>query len=468
MDPKIDATTLTGEIAQFAHETSVAALPENVLARGRVHILDALGLALAGSQAPAAQNLRKYAGRVGGTEAASVLGTAMRTSAPLSALINGTAMHADNFDDTSPQPTPDRNGGIHATAGVLPAVLALAEQVDLSGADLTTAYHVGIEIACKLNHAIDARHYAEGSHTTGTLGIFGAAAGAAKILGLDAAGIGHALAVATARAGGVRANFGSMVEQAHGGIAAEGGVGAALMADQGLTGSDDSLGARFGWLQAAGGGVARDAIQGRLGAPWAIVDPGTWIKPYPSGSLTHPAMTLLADMMRDHGFDADSVGNLTVSTNQRMVNTLIHNNPTDAMQARFSMPFCLAVLLVEGRAGIGEFTDAVVNRPDIRAMIRRIDYQPYDNVEPGYSNVTSFIEVTLRDGAVHGAVHKGRADYPRGSPEAPLLFDDVAEKFRGCAAVAHWPAGKTEQTIDMVARLEELETVRHLTAQLTS
>lgn len=456
--------TLTGEIAAFVHDTTFAKLTPDVLARGRVHILDALGLALAGSRSPVTQKLQQFANHLGGTPATTVFGTTMRTSPTLSALINGTAMHADNFDDTSPQPTPDRNGGIHAAASVLPAVLAVAEAEESPGQDLTEAFHVGIEVACKLNHAIDARHYAEGSHTTGTLGIFGAAAGAAKILGLDADGIAHALALATARAGGVRANFGSMVEQAHGGVAAEGGVTAALLAARGVTGAPDSLGARFGWLQAAGGGYTPEAISGKLGSPWAIVDPGTWIKPYPSGSLTHPAMTLLASMRRDHGFAAEDVSGITVTTNQRMVNTLIHNNPTDAMQARFSMPFCLAVLLVTGRAGIPEFTDEVVNHADIRAVIERIDYQPFAQVEPGYTNVTSFVTVRL----TNGTIHEGRADHPRGSPEDPMSFDDVADKFRGCAAVADWPEQKTERVIERVATLETLDSVQRLTQPLTA
>ena len=458
-----DTPTLTAEIARFAHETGFAALPQDVLERGRVHMLDGLGLALTGSLAPATGVIRKFADRMGSSAAASVLGTSYQTSPPLAALINGTSMHADHFDDTGPQPSPDRNGGIHATAGVLPAILALAEEPDLSGQQLIEAFHIGIEVACKLNHAIAPRHYAEGSHTTGTLGIFGATVGAAKILGLDSEGVAHALALATARAGGVRANFGSMIEQAHAGIAAEGGVVATLLAQEGLTGGDDILGGRFGWLQAAGGGVAPEVIHGRLGAPWAIVDPGTWIKPYPSGSLTHSAMTLLSTLIRDHGFGANNVGNVTVITNQRLINTLIHDNPTNAMQARFSMPFCLAVLLVEGHAGIGEFTDEVVNRPDIRAMIKRIDYQPYESVEPGYSNVTSFIDVTLRD----GTIHKGRAYYPRGSPEDPMSFEDVTKKFRGCAAAANWPKDKTERTIELVTELENLASVRDLIAQLT-
>ena len=105
----------------------------------------------------------------------------------------------------------------------------------------------------------------------------------------------------------------------------------------------------------------------------------------------------------------------------------------------------------------------MVNRPDIRAMIRRIDYHPFDTVEAGYTNVTSFIEVTLAD----GTMHKGRADYPRGSPNDPMSFEDVAEKFTLCAASADWPAYKTARTIEAVAGLENLATVRDLTSQLT-
>ena len=106
----------------------------------------------------------------------------------------------------------------------------------------------------------------------------------------------------------------------------------------------------------------------------------------------------------------------------------------------------------------------MVNRDDIWATIRRIDYHPCERVEAGYSNVTTFIDITLID----GAVQKGRADFPRGSPEDPMSFDDVAEKFSGCAAAAHWPTDKAARTIEMVAELEELKTVRDLTAQLTS
>lgn len=454
---------VTAEIGVFVSGLSLETIPVEAQDRGRVHLLDTLGLALTGSTDPATAVLGQYAQRISSVGPASILGTPLKTAPSLAALVNGTSMHADNFDDTSPQPSPDRNGGIHASASTLPAALAIAEAKSLPGQTLVEAFHAGIEVACKLNHAINQRHYAGGFHTTGTLGIFGATVAAAKLLGLDTPGIGHALAIATARAGGLRANFGSMTEQAHAGFAAEGGVVAAQLAAEGLTGGQDIIETRFGLFEAAGGGFLPDAIHERLGAPWAITDPGAWIKPYPSGSLTHPAMTLLSDLKSEHGFTAQDVQSVRVTTNTRLASTLIHNRPTDAKQARFSMPFCLAVLLVEGRAGLPEFTDTVVNRPDIKAMIDRIVYDTYDVVAPGYSNVTSFVEVRLTD----GSTHSGRADFARGSTDAPLSYQDVAEKFESCATAANWSTERGREVVDMVAHIEDLDDVNRLTRLLT-
>jgi 2-methylcitrate dehydratase PrpD len=122
------------------------------------------------------------------------------------------------------------------------------------------------------------------------------------------------------------------------------------------------------------------------------------------------------------------------------------------------MPFGLAALLVAGRAGLPEFTDQFVNRPDVRAMMERIAYEAYPTVEPGFSNVTSFLEITLSD----GTVHKGRADFARGSAEAPMSWAAVTEKFEGCVAVAGWPWKKARKVVDLVAEIEALDDVRTL------
>lgn len=436
-----------------------------MIARGRIHILDSLGLALSGARSKSGEIACDHvAGLLSADTRATVFGTVVKTAPRLAAFVNGTTIHADNFDDTNPQPVVHRNGGIHATGPVLAAALAAAEAAGVTGADFEAAFHVGVEIACKLNHSIATRHYEGGFHTTGTLTVFGAAAACGRLSGLDAAAMSDALAIAASRAGGVRRNFGAMAEQLHGGHSAECGLAAADLAARGLHGADDILEGRFGFFDAAGGGWEEDAIRGRLGAPWAFVDPGTWIKPYPSGALTHPAMSLALDLVRLHDITAEQIAKVRVQTNQRMANTLVHNRPQNALEAKFSMPFCLAVVVAEGRAGLAEFTDEMVQRADIRDLISRIDYSSFDEAGPNYTNVTTLLEIDLAD----GKTITGRADFAPGSTADPMNFDDVADKFRGCADHAGWPEGKSTQTIALVERLGELDEIGKLTQTLSA
>jgi 2-methylcitrate dehydratase PrpD len=379
-------------------------------------------------------------------------------------MANGTAMHADNFDDTSPQTAPDRNGGIHASAAALPAALALAEERGLGGAAVSAAYHVGVEIACRLNHAVDNRHYQGGFHTTGTLNVFGAAAAAARLIGLDAARTGHAIAIAASQASGIRANFGAMAEQTHAGHAAECGMVAADLARRGLTGAADAMEARFGWMDAAslGGGWVPEAICGRLGRPWAFEDPGMSIKPWPNGALTHPAMTLVSRLRREHGIACEAVEAVSVRTNARVRDILVNDAPENAMQAKFSIPFAVACLLVEGRAGLAEFTDATVARDDIRATMARIDYAAYEREEPDFTNLTTLVTIRLKD----GTAHDGRADQAVGGARNPLSRDEALEKFLGCCAYAGVDAGRADRIAAMVAGFEDISDIGALTALL--
>ncbi len=440
-------------------------MPEDVITRGRIHILDSLGLALAGACSRSGEIARDHVASLRSADVrATVLGTEVRTAPRLAAFVNGTTIHADNFDDTNPQPVAHRNGGIHATGPVLAAALATAEAAGASGADLEIAFHVGVEIACKLNHSIAARHYEGGFHTTGTLTVFGAAAACGRLSGLDFAGMSDALAIAASRASGVRRNFGAMAEQLHGGHSAECGLAAADLAARGLGGAEGILEGRFGYFDAAGGGWEEDAIRGRLGAPWAFVDPGTWIKPYPSGALTHPAMSLALALARRHDITAERIAALRVQTNRRMANTLVHDRPRNALEAKFSMPFCLAIVLAERRAGLAEFTDEMVGRADIRNLMSRIDYSSFDEPGVDYTNVTTLLEIELLD----GETVSGRADFAPGSTADPMSFDDVAEKFRGCADHAGWPVDKSARAIAMVERLDELENIATLTRTLSA
>ena len=428
-------------------------MPEAALERGRVHVLDCIGLAIAGARTEAAQIAGAHVGALGcAGGGASVLGTPVRSAPRFAAFLNAAAMHADNFDDTNPQALAERNGGIHATAPVLAAALAVAEERAASGRELATALHAGIEIACRINHAIDARHYRDGFHATGTLSTFGAAAAAAKLYGLDRRRIGHALAFAASAAGGVRQNFGSMVEILHPGLAAEAGVVAADMAARGLVGAADALGGKVGYFAAAGGGFD-PAVLERLGDPWAILDPGMWIKPYPNGALTHPAMTGLLALRRERGFGGGDIASISVRTNRRVLETLIHHDPQTVMEARFSMQFALALIAVEGRAGLAEFTEETLARPDIRRAMDRVRFAAYDRPGADFTNMTTLLDVQLAD----GRRLERRCDWAQGSTHAPMSFADACEKFRQCAAFAGFARRSAEAAIAIVGDFESLD-----------
>ncbi len=166
------------------------------------------------------------------------------------------------------------------------------------------AYHIGVEVECKIAEAINPRHYQHGFHATATCGVFAAAAAAAKLMGLSVEQTMRALSVAGSQSAGLRENFGTMMKPFHAGRSSESGVVAADFAALGWTATDKILEAPRGFFRAAGGGFEPQAIVGKLGKPWTFAEPGVSIKPHPSGSLTHPGMTKMLELIRENGIKA--------------------------------------------------------------------------------------------------------------------------------------------------------------------
>lgn len=468
--PEIDPEKgrgLTREVAQFIIRTEYPLLSAELLDLGRKSILDGLGLALSGSAAKSGEIVASYLSSLNLTGTATVIGTSQKVPARFAAFANGTAIHADDFDDTQLAVGKDRVYGLltHPTAPCLPAALAVAETAELSGADLMLAYQIGVEIECKIAEAISPRHYQHGFHATATCGPFAAVSAVAKLGKFDEETILRATAVAGSQSAGLRENFGSMTKPFHAGKAAESGVVAADFAALGWTATDRILEAPRGFFQAHGGGYDLESIAGKLGDPWTFLDPGVSIKPHPSGSLTHPGMTEMMRLIRDHGITAEQVEWVNVGTNHNMPNALIHHRPTNELQAKFSMEFCMAILLIEGNAGLREFTDEVVNRADVQQMIRRIDFGVHPEAEAaGYDKMTTIIDIRLKD----GREVSGRADFGKGSPANPMSYDEAADKFRQCAEFAKWPEAKANRIVDMVRDIESVGNVRGLTALLSA
>ena len=455
---------LTHYVAEFVVRTKLSDIPPDVIELGKKSMLDGLGLALAGSVAKLGQITSSYVQSLGVSRSdATIIGTSKKAPTRFAAFANGIGIHADDYDDTQLAVAPDRVYGLltHPTAPCLPAALAVAEARGLSGRDLLLAYHVGVEVECKIAEAISPRHYEDGFHTTGTLGPFASAAAAAKLYGFDSERCARAFGIAASEGAGFRENFGTMTKPFHAGRAAESGLVAADLAALGWTASDEILEAPRGFFHAAGGGYDPAAIEGKLGKPWTFASPGVSIKPFPSGSLTHPGMTEMLRLIKKNNIHANQVEAVSVGTNKNMPNALIHHHPTDSLQGKFSMEFCMAALLLYGKAGLTEFTDEVVRRKEVQDMIQRIHFGVHPEAEAaGYNKMTTIIEIKLQD----GRTISGRADFGKGSPVDPMSFDDVAGKFQDCAAFAKWPKQKADRVVEMVRKLETVGNVRDLTA----
>jgi 2-methylcitrate dehydratase PrpD len=461
--------SLTAYVAQFITATQPSRIPAAVMHLGKRSILDGIGLALAGNAAESGHIVRAYLRTLGfpTDKGSTVIGTNMKVPARFAAFANGIAVHADDYDDTQLAVAKDRVYGLltHPTAPVLPPVLALGERDNRSGLDVLTAYQVAVEVETKLSEAINPRHYDHGFHSTATIGAIAAAAGASRMLGLNVEQTRRALGIGASQSAGLRENFGTMTKPFHPGRSAESGIVAADLAKMGWTATPIVLEAERGFFKAAGGGYDAKAIDGKLGNPWTFAFPGVSIKPHPSGSLTHPGMGLMLDLIRQHDIRPGQIVRVRVGTNRHMPNALIHHLPKNELQAKFSMEFCMAILLLERRAGLAEFTDKVVNRADVQKMIGKIEFGVHPEAEAaGYEKMTTIIDIELSDGRKIG----GRADFGKGSPANPMSDDELADKFRGCAAWGKLPKANAEKVIDLVFHLEKLKSIREITRLLAT
>jgi len=459
---------LTNYVGKFVVETRYEDVPGEVIELGKKSILDGLGLALAGSRAQTGAICRRYLDRFGAYGGKAVIvGSGLKTSPRFAAWTNGISIHADDFDDTQLSAAKDRVYGllVHPTVPVLPAVLALAEDRSISGKEFILAYHIGVEVECKIAEAISPRHYQDGFHSTGTCGPFGSAAACAKLLRFDLSKTLSSFGLVASQSGGLRENFGTMTKPFQAGHAAESGVVSAELVALGWDAAQQILEAERGFFHAFGGTFDPGAIMNRLGKPWTFTSPGISLKPYPSGSLTHPAMTELARLIAANNIQAAQVERVDLGANHNMTSTLLHHQPKTGLEAKFSMEFCLAILLLRRKAGLGEFTDQIVQSAAVQDMIRRVNfYVDHEAEEAGYDKMTSLLRIHLND----GRVIPGRADFGKGSPTDPMTFGEAAVKFRGCAEYAEWPKAKAEKIIDFVSTLEAASDVGALSSLLST
>src|SRR5438309_655877 len=456
---------LTQDVANFVSKTRYRDIPTEVVCLAQSFILDGLGVALAGSTDDCARILQAHVRQIGGREEVTLLGTGLSAPVPKAALANGVAGHAMDYDDTQLSTSKEAVYGLltHPTTPVLAAVLATGEKEKIRGKDFLLAYILGVEVECRIADAINPHHYQSGFHSTATMGGFGAAMAVGKILALKEEALIRTLGIAASMASGLRENFGTMTKPLHAGRAAENGVTAAWLAREGFTAALNILEARRGFYNAMAGGYDESKITGRLGRPYFMQEPGISIKPYPSGSLSHPAQDLILDLVNEHNLHDGDIDSIQVGTNSNVPNALIYPMPKTALEGKFSIPFCMAIAVLERKAGIAQFTDQKVRDRKVVELMKRVTLYVDNELEAlGYDQVRSRIRIKLKN----GKIIEGRYDVARGHPQKPMSWAELSEKFRDCADLV-LPRKEAEAAIRLVSRLDELRSLSPLVRVLS-
>jgi 2-methylcitrate dehydratase PrpD len=447
----------TAHLAEFVTKSRWDDCPAEAVDIARRAILDCLGVMLAGSIEPAARIVAEVARAEGGSPLATVVGTPLRTGTVWAALANGTAAHALDFDDT--------NFAMlgHPSAPVLSAALAAGELTMADGRALVHAFLLGFEVETTMASVMNPPHYEKGFHATGTLGTMGAAAAAARLLGLDAAQTRAALAVAASQASGLKENFGTMTKPFHAGHAARSGVLSALLARDGFTASEQAIEGPQGYFAVLSAGKRDEQVLDSLGAPWKILETGVAVKPYPSCACTHSIIDSALELQRTHRIRPEQVAQVTVGVNAAVPRILIHSNPRSGLEAKFSGEFSAAAALCDGRVGIATFRDDRTEDPTIRELMTRVRLV-VDPEIPGdlERHMWTRVTVRLRDG-------REVAIAPRpvpGHPGLPLSMDQLREKFMDCARIV-LPEDRADSVRQMVEQLDGCPDLRSLTAILS-
>jgi 2-methylcitrate dehydratase PrpD len=371
----------------------------------------------------------------------SVLGRDERIDMASAALVNGITSHTFDFDDTHLKTI------IHPAGPVASAVLALAEVTGASGRQVIDALVLGIDVSCRVGNCMYPDHYDRGWHITGSTGTLGAAAACARLLGLDEKRTAWALGIAASQPVGMREQFGTMTKPFHPGAAARAGLTSALLAKNGFTASPKALEAPRGFIQTVSLKHDWEEITGELGRRFEISFNA--YKPFACGIVIHPTIDA-ATQLRARGVKAEEVERVELRVHSLVLELTGKKEPQDGLQGKFSVYHGFAAGLVFGRAGEGEYDDAIVTREDLVALRRKVVATVDDSIAEEAADVTAI----LRDGR---RVHV-RVDHAIGSLERPMTDADLEAKFHGLADPVIG-AGKADEAIGACWKLAQAHDV---------
>jgi 2-methylcitrate dehydratase PrpD len=442
----------TGELVGFLHRLRAEDLPQEALDRARYFLLDYLAVTIRGSREESARRVRRMVQRAAPTapasNSASIIGTPIRTLPVYAAFANGTAAHGIEYDDTH------SGGSIHLGATMYSAALALAETMpDKAQATFLAAVVAGYEAAARLAMALQPKeHYALGFHPTPTCGVFGAAITSSKLLRLSAEQTVAAVGIAGSMAAGSMEFLaeGAWTKRMHPGLAARNGIEAALLASEGFTGPRRIFEGRDGFLHAYSRNPAPERLTAGLGDSYEILH--TAVKPHACCRYMQGPIDAILDLVREQAMQPEQMCEIRIAVLEAGWGIVAEPreqkyNPQSVVDAQFSMPFGAAVAAIHGAAGLDQFTLEQVRLPRVRELMRKVVLIKDPRLETNYPREwPARVEIQLQDGRRYERFIR----HPKGDPENPMTWDEMAAKFRTLAG-AVLPAERCEEIIRQVA-----------------
>ncbi len=453
----------TRQLAEFSAALNFRQLPDEVVSKAKLCILDTLGCCIFGASLPQANTLATLAAAEDCAAKATVFGMPLRTSPSWAALINGTSAHAFQLDEIHLEST------LHPGSVALPAAFAVGESnAEFNGRDLITAIVASYEVGIRVGLAAKGGMFKSGFHNQGTTGVLVASAAAARVLGLDAHQTQHAFGIAGSQAGGLMAvQDGAMTKSFHSGRGAQSGVYAAQLAKLGFTGIPDVLDGAYGtFFSAFLDDWSAPALTQGLGSHWQILRVGFKSGPAANGCIT--AATAIDRIMRENNLVARDIKKIAAFVSD---NTVHHcgwpyepSRIQSVLSAQMNLRYGIAVMALEREFGAAQFDESKIRRPDILKFIECIDvaHEPKFDGDNGRYRVACRLVVECND----GARRETTVLYRKGSPDDPMTADQIVNKFR--TLTEKMGGQRCERLAELVLHIEELTDLSELSGLLIS
>jgi 2-methylcitrate dehydratase PrpD len=441
----LQKSEVTATLARFVAAAKWEDVPSEVRHQAKRSFINLFAVALAGCRTQPIETALASLAEFSGGKQATIIGRAERIDALSAAFLNAASANVHDFCDTHLSTV------IHPTAPVAPALLALAELRQVSGAELLLGFILGNEVQARIGLAISPQHYDKGWHITSTCGVFGAAAASGKLLALDERQLVSALGIASTQSSGLCECLGMPAKSVSVGNAARNGLWSALLAQRGFDGPAEPLAGRQGFYNAMGDAPDLAKVTDGLGTRWEIM--ATSYKPYPCGFVIHPVLDCVLDWRHDHA-DAE-VTRVVVRGNPLLAHRTDRSEISTGRESQVSVQHAVAASLVHGRCGLDQFTDACVNDPPVSALRRKVEVVR----DAAFSTIAAAVEITTADGALHHLAQSAA----RGSDPNPMSDQDLEQKLRTVAA--SWNARHDVQPlIDAIWSLDQSADVARLAA----